>query len=127
MAGSKQLVEWLEKIGTETHEDVSIDDDGNIITRTKDEELARLIWKQALGYTREILDENGSVIKRDFVKPDPKMQQFIIERREGKCPAVEGDGGMTATDKILGQTKESLNDMAEQAVHGDRPEQIDPE
>ncbi len=127
MASSKQLVEWLERIGAETHDDVTIDDEGNFIARTRDEELARLIWKQALGYTREICDEHGAVIKKDFVRPDPKMQQFIIERREGKCPAVEGASGMSATDKILEQTKESLNDLAEQAVHGDNSEQIDPE
>ena len=118
---SKRLSELLEEIGQEEHDDMHIMPDGTIQPRsvTKDEALARAIWDRALGCERVKKNGDGTEIHH-ICPPDPKMQQFIIERREGKIVIPIEPGGTTLLDKIDEIAKAEANDLAEQSLDDDR-------
>ena len=115
----KRLTDFLEEIGHETYETGFIDEIGVTRSITKDEFLAREVWKRALGYVEDIKNKDGTGIHRVHL-PDPKAQQFIFERREGKniTPQEEKLAGLV--DKIEELTKTSLNAVAEDIVADDR-------
>lgn len=99
---NKQIVEYLTEIGQELSEEGQVND----------EKLARLIWKRALGYVET--REDGS---ETHYFPDPKAQQFIIERREGKAADVEMDNGTpTLVEKISETIVAQINKRSEQLV-----------
>ena len=117
---NRQLGDYLEKIGCEIHDQSYTDAHGVIRPITRDEALARQIWKQALGYEEETTNADGMVVHRVY-PPDPKMQQFLIERREGKAIVKSSDEneGASLLDKISELTKQKINDDAEKVIGND--------
>lgn len=113
---TKTLVEWLKEIGEE-YGAGTLQEDGTIVgTITNDEQLARQIWQRALGYVKNIKQEDGSFAHREIL-PDPKAQQFIIERREGKYVDPIGDKNpMKALEKINDAIQGQLNTLTEAIV-----------
>lgn len=117
----KKLSNYLESIGHEIHDTGFVDDAGTIRPITRDEALAREIWKRALGYVKETKNSDGSISNRYF-PPDPKAQQFIFERREGKFITPTDERSITLLDKISELAKSQLNKAAEEVVKDDRDE-----
>ena len=112
---SKKLTEFLESIGQEIHETAYVDEKGVNRPITKDEQLAREVWKRALGCVETIENEDGTFSHRIF-KPDPRAQQFIFERREGKPEApIEGQD-TSLLDGISDIARNMMNKTAEEVV-----------
>ncbi len=112
---SKTLTEYLEIIGLELHDNAYMDDSGTIRPITKDEQLSREIWKRALGYEERITNSDGSIAHRVF-SPDPRAQQFIFERREGKAVEPRDDHSITLLDKISDIARLRINAAAEKSI-----------
>ena len=111
----KKLSKYLESIGQELHETAYVDDKGINRPITKDESLAREIWKRALGCVETIENEDGTFSHRVF-KPDPRAQQFIFERREGKPEApIEGQD-TSLLDGIGDIARNMMNKTADEVV-----------
>ena len=106
--GGKRLTDELRKLAVEA---VSIDDEGNPITR--EATLAALIWKQALGWEEKVRDENGN-LQSIFHPPVAWCQQFLYERMEGKAPVATADpeGHVKAKDRVSDLAKNRLNAMS---------------
>ncbi len=115
----KTLTEYLIAIGKETSDTVQVDIDGTHKPITNDEALARLIWKQANGYIESDENEDGTGIRRVH-SPDPRMQQFIFERREGKVVESLDDKQITILEKMSELTRMRMNRMAEDAAKNDK-------
>ena len=115
----KKLSNYLEQIGHEIHDTGFVDDAGTIRPITRDEALAREIWKRALGYIKETTNSDGSVSNRYF-PPDPKAQAFIFERREGKFVTPIDERSITLLEKISELAKSQLNKAAKEVVDNDR-------
>jgi len=111
----KKLSKYLEQIGHEIHDKGFVDDAGTIRPITRDEALAREIWKRALGYVKETTNSDGSVSNRYF-PPDPKAQAFIFERREGKFITPTDEKSITLLEKISEIAKDQANKVAEETV-----------
>lgn len=112
---AKKLSGYLESIGQEIHDTAYVDGEGTNRPITKDETLAREIWKRALGCVETIENEDGTFSHRVF-KPDPRAQQFIFERREGKPEAsIEGDD-TSLLDNISDIARNMMNRSAEEIV-----------
>ena len=122
---TQKLSKFLIDIGQELHEEGHSDGDNVIQPITKDEQLAREIWKRALGYTEEIKNSNGVAISRTY-PPDPKAQQFIFERREGKFVTPPDSNPITLLKKISELTISRVNDMADQIVDDRNNNQTEP-
>lgn len=123
----RSLSKLLEEIGGEIHEEGFVDAAGVIRPITKDEALARQIWRRALGYEENIVNIDKTVTHRVH-SPDPKMQTFLIERREGKFVQPPDEKSISLLERIDGLIKQQLNTAAEQVVGDDRSEiQSDPE
>ncbi len=111
----KKLSKYLESIGQELHETAYVDGKGVNCPITKDETLAREIWKRALGWVETIENEDKTFSHRVF-KPDPRAQQFIFERREGKPEApIEGQD-TSLLDDFGGIARDMMNKSAEEIV-----------
>ena len=112
----KSLTDYLESIGKEIHDRGFADAEGNIRVITKDEQLAREVWARALGYEKETVNSDGTMIHR-VVPPDYRAQEFIWERREGKsAPMIEEKRDASLVEKISEITKSQVNEVAEQAI-----------
>lgn len=111
---TKTLSDWLEKIGQEIFVEGALPD-GTVLARTKDEQLARLIWDRALGQEVRVEHEDGTM-SVDLMRPDAKAQQFIFERREGKFVQPVDDKSLTPLDRIDDMIKDEMNDAAKAAV-----------
>jgi len=91
----------LAKIGEEME---TVSDDGTPIT--KEEALARLLYKKALGYTeqRTVEDEYGNKsMVEDYHPPENWALQAIWDRREGRPTPSQSDSdkkGMSAAEKV---------------------------
>lgn len=116
---AKRLTEYLEQIGREIHDRGHVYADGTVRPITKDEMLAREVWRRALGHEQETTNEDGSVSHRIY-PPDPKMQQFIFERREGKIVTPQEEKSIELLDKISEIARSQLNTAAEDIVKDDR-------
>lgn len=103
----KALSEALRKLASLPH---TIDDDGN--TLTKEEVLAALVWKEALGYTEKVKNAKG-IMEDRIVKPAAWAQQYIYERLDGKVAQVEAEEGskITATERVRDLVKQRLNKL----------------
>ncbi len=112
---AKQLTDYLRTIGLEIHDTAYMDNTGTLRPITKDEQLAREVFKRALGFTERIVNDDGSVNLRVHA-PDPKAQQFIFERREGKFVTPTEDRQTTLLEKIKEISVRGLNKAAEQIV-----------
>ncbi len=106
---SRALTENLRRMASEV---VDLLPDGTQITR--EERLAELIWKQALGYVEEVRNEEGTLTKVVH-KPVAWAQQYLFERMEGKAAIAAPDAsvGMRAADKVRALAKDRLNRIAE--------------
>ncbi len=110
------LTEYLTSIGSETHDASYVDDTGTIRIITKDERLAREVWKRALGYEENVDNGNGSMTHRVY-PPDARAQTFIFERREGKVvTAPEPDRTGNLLDNVSDVARHNANSMARKAV-----------
>lgn len=110
--GTRALTGELKKLSVQVH---TVTDDGTPVTR--EQALADLIWKQALGWEEVTRDSNGTVRK----VPHPPVawaQQYLFERMEGKAPQASGEdsGGIKAADKVRDLAKDRLNKLARVAV-----------
>lgn len=117
----RSLSKLLEEIGQEIHEEGFVDAAGVIRPITKDEALARQIWRRALGYETNIVNLDKTVTHKIY-PPDPKMQTFLIERREGKFVQPPDEKSISLLERIDGLIKQQLNATAEQVVNDSRDE-----
>lgn len=106
--GTKALTAELRKLAVEA---ITILDNGDPVTR--EQALASLIWKQALGWTEETRDDNGT-LKKTVHPPVAWAQQYLFERMEGKAPVAmtEHGEGMKAADKVRALSRDRLNKLA---------------
>ncbi len=122
---AKQLTDYLRAIGLELHGAGYIDATGTIRPITNDEQLSREVWKRALGWEEKVVNDDGSINLRVHA-PDPKAQEFIFERREGKFVTPTEDRQTTLLERITDLSKSRINDIAE-SIAGDRDNnQTDP-
>lgn len=122
----RSLSKLLEEIGAEIHDEGFADASGVIRPITKDEALARQIWRRALGYETNIVNTDKTVTHKIF-PPDPKMQQFLIERREGKFVQPPDEKSITLLERISELAKQQVNIAAEQVVNDRNNSQSDSE
>jgi hypothetical protein len=115
--GGKALTAELRKLAAEVH---TVTNDGTPVTR--EQRLGELIWQQALGWTEESRDDNGTM-KKVVHLPVAWAQQYLFERLEGKAPVAvaENDGGMKAADKVRSLAKDRVNALAAKAAVGKPP------
>lgn len=101
----KKLSEELAKLAKEAH---TITDDGTVVTR--EQALADLIWKQALGWKEKVRDEEGN-LKEVSHPPVAWAQQYVYERCDGKAPMAEIDQvkGIKASERIRDLSRNRLN------------------
>lgn len=106
--GGKALTSELRKLANEA---TTITDDGTPVTR--EQQLAVMIWRQALGWTEDTRDEMGNAVTKKH-PPVAWCQQFLFERMEGKAPvaSTENDGGMKAADKVRQLAKDRINALS---------------
>lgn len=97
---TKLLTKYLRQIGEEVTE-LIVNKDGEDVMATKMEAMARLIWKDALGYA----DEQGKKIR-----PNRTAQNLIYERLEGRVPnaTVDKTDKPTAADRVTEQGKDRI-------------------
>ena len=101
----KKLSEELAKLAKEAH---TILNDGTPVT--KEQVLAELIWKQALGWDEKVRDECGN-LKEIHHPPVAWCAQFLYERCDGKAPMAEIDQvkGIKASERIRDLSRNRLN------------------
>src|SRR6266516_4622347 len=107
---SKRAVnKHLHEVGARVHEELN--DSGD--SQTKDEALAELLWKMALGYTEEVRDDDGT-LRKVVHGPVAWAMQYIVERKEGKAVQAisEEDGRIKAADKVRELARDRMNKLA---------------
>lgn len=106
--GARALTNELKKLAGEV---VSVTDDGTPITR--EQQLADMIWKQALGWEETTRDALGNLQKIRH-PPVAWAQQYLFERMEGKAPQAQTEdaGGIKAADKVRELAKQRINGLA---------------
>lgn len=106
--GGKALTSELRKLAGEVH---TITNDGTPVTR--EQVLAQMIWRQALGWEEITTDENGNR-KKIMHPPVAWCQQFLFERTEGKAPLAVADETVriSAAEKVRDLSKQRLNKLA---------------
>lgn len=105
---NRVLTGELKKLASEVH---TIADDGTQITR--EEALAAMIWRQALGWKEVTRTDEGN--RKEVIHPPVAWcQQFLFERMEGKAPiaTVDETGGIKAADKVRELAKARINSLA---------------
>ena len=112
----RMLSEALRQIAQEKTE-VFTDEDGDSRMVTKAEALARLKWKQALGYTEEITVEQPDgtrAIKTTIHAPDNAAALLILDRIEGKVSQIDVDEKKrpTAAQKVSELSKNRINALS---------------
>lgn len=107
---TRALTRYLNEMGALVH---TVDDEGNAISR--EQALADLLWKKALGYTEMTRDDDGNM-KQMVHKSESWAMQYIFERREGKAPVAlntgDNEGRIKAADKVRELARERLNKLA---------------
>ena len=106
--GGKALTDELRKLAVEVH---TVTDDGTPVTR--EQALAQMIWRQALGWEEIVVDDNGNRKKIPHL-PVAWCQQFLFERTEGKSAIAAPEEGtrISAAEKVRDLSKQRLNKMA---------------
>lgn len=102
------LSAYLRQIAEEVTETVKDPKTGEDRMATKAEALARLIWRDALGYTEtQIIKGERIEIQR---APSRAAASMLYDRVEGRAPASTGDdkGGVTAADKVTEQATKRI-------------------
>jgi hypothetical protein len=78
---------------------------------TKAEALARIIWKNALGFKELDVKTNVEVER----PPNLSYMKILLERMEGKIQDVSATRSKkSVADRVAETTKQSLNSMAEE-------------
>lgn len=105
--GGKRLTEELRKLACEV---IDITPDGTPITR--EQRLAEMIWRQALGWSEKVRDIDGNLVEKTY-PPVAWSQQYLYERMEGKAPnsLPDVEGGIRAVDKVRDLAKARLNSL----------------
>ena len=106
-------------VGQEIHDAAYADEDGTLRPITREEQLAREIWKRALGWEEEVPTTNGQSTHRVHA-PDAKAQEFIFERLEGRATILQDESSTALVDKISEVVRAKMNEDAKQAVDNDR-------
>lgn len=112
-----QLNSHLAQIGQEVE---SIDDEGRAIT--KEEAIARLIYKKALGWNEQKIqvDEYGNrATYEEYHPPENWAIQYLYDRREGKVPQAAEDASkkrsMTASESVRELAQKKINSLAKKS------------
>ena len=83
---------------------------------SKADDLARFIWRCALGYTEEILNKDtGEMVKTVYHAPDKWAINLLFERLEGKTTIVptEVGGRPSLADRVEAESKKTINKIAD--------------
>jgi hypothetical protein len=104
---SKALTGELRRLAVEV---IPSNDPSVLEGQTREQLLADLIWKQALGWTEITRDDEGTLLKKVH-PPVAWAQQYLFERIEGKAPVATADvdGGMKAADKVRELARDRIN------------------
>jgi hypothetical protein len=105
-AATKLKADTLRMIG----EEVYATEGGKPVTN--EEQLHRLLWRQALGYKEQTRDVHGSAHEIVW-PPDKTIQKLLLEQLSGK-PAtvqVEEHKGLTAAEKVSELARNRVNDL----------------
>lgn len=109
---SRELTNHLRELAAEAHDMTA---EGDLLT--KGEALARLLFQKALGFSEEIVDDEGfrSVLLH---KPEPWAIQLIYDRIEGKTPQAitEDESRIKAADKVRALVAQRLNSVTDSLV-----------
>ena len=110
------LSQFIRDIALEETEFVK-DTDGEDRMASKAEALARLMWKKALGYIEEKVNDDGSK-ERIIHPPDRTMMAMIFDRMEGRAPLVNPDkkDRRTIADKVSEQGAKRINKIADSSL-----------
>jgi hypothetical protein len=107
------LSKFLRQVGQEKTEVAGNDPltgDARVVTKT--EQLARTIWRLALGYEEEVKVDGKIVVKR--YKPDNTMISLVYDRLEGKVASTESDKikKQPLSGKVSEQVRQRVNALA---------------
>ena len=104
------LSHWLRTISEEVTEFVKDPVTGEDRIASKAEALARLMWRDALGYSKMVKGKSGEV--ETIVAPVRAAANIIFDRTEGRVPnsTVEGSEKLTAADKVTEQGAKRIAD-----------------
>lgn len=114
---ARALTGHLRTLAGEVH---TVTDDGTPVTR--EQALAELIWKQALGWTETTRDDSGNA-KNVKHPPVAWAQQYLYERIDGKAMVMQPDGetGLKAADKVRELARDRVNALAAAVVPSGPP------
>lgn len=123
-AAGKLLSKFIKEIASEECDDlVAKTKDGEPVSVTKAEAIARYIWKVALGYSEDtdVLDKTGKKtgIRPEYHKPDRWAINLIWDRMEGRAGAADLKGGSDKaklSDRISDQGKKRLGQIAKSSL-----------
>jgi hypothetical protein len=115
----KLLTKFVNQIAIEQY-DEAIMVDREAVTVTKAEALARIMWKEALGWVEriDIIDkESGKVlgVKEKLHPPDKTYVTMLYDRMEGRVPTVEvkpTDSKPSVADRVSKEGTKRLNSIA---------------
>ncbi len=118
-AARKLLTKFINEIALEQH-DEAIMVDREAVCVTKAEALARLMWKNALGWIErvDIVDKKSGIVlgvKEIYHSPDKIYVTMLYDRMEGKVAPVEpekADAKVSVAEKVSREGKNRLNSMA---------------
>jgi hypothetical protein len=116
---TRELTNRLRELAAEVH-DSRLNDEGEMEFQTKGEALSEAVFRSALGWIEEVVEETDvpgkTVTKKVFHKPQAWAQQFIWDRLEGKSPQALPDdkGGLSAADKVSELAKQRVNALTEE-------------
>lgn len=105
----RALSKELAKLASAVH---TCDEQGNEIT--KEQALADLVWKMALGWEELVKDEDTGQIKRTKHAPLSWAIQYLYERLEGRAAVASPDnaGGIKAAERVGDLAKQRINQLA---------------
>lgn len=88
-----------------------VDPDGTPITHAR--KIAVLMVNRAIGYTEEVVDDNGTR-RRMRYEPDPEFIKICLDRYEGKVPQYQEEEveAITTNERVTEMLKERLNAVA---------------
>lgn len=109
---TRDITNHLRELAAQAHDWTEAD---GVIT--KGEAMARLLWKKALGWKEERVDDEGETKVVDHA-PEAWAIQMIYDRIEGKTPQAieEDDSGARLQDRVSDLAKARVNDLAEKLV-----------
>jgi len=108
------LSQFIRTIALEKTELSKIDGEDQMVTKA--EALARLVWKKALGYVEQRVEEGNLIdIKHS---PDKTMIGLLWDRMEGRAPLMNPDkkDRRSIADRVSEQGKKRSNKIAESSL-----------